>query len=232
MNIYGKLSLVATALVFSSISCENASATIVTQTISGNPQYISAELHDYLYDSTIGSLRPGQPFKLLGFDEDGNGLGDDIGNGVGTGDNDLFAFSFDFNPFSSITSATLTLELKRVGSRIYTDQLSFADDWTQPNQGYGSPELWNLPYGDYQEVAFDLSSMLRYQTDHDHLNLSRFLLDGDLGVVFADDATIRSAQLTIEGTPGSSVPEPSSMLLLGTGMIGLVGIRKRKNNKQ
>jgi hypothetical protein len=51
---------------------------------------------------------------------------------------------------------------------------------------------------------------------------------------FFDDFTIASAEQlnrVPEGPRPSSVPEPSSMLLFATGMAGLVGIRKRKNNK-
>ena len=212
-------------MVLASVS--PASALTIDITLSGNPPPRSVDLNTYLYDPTIGSLRSGSPFTLVGFDGDGIGYGDDIGYGAGTGNDDLLAFSFEFTPFYLITSATLTLGLEPTNSLISTDQLSFADNWTQPNQGYGNDILRTLSVGTYYDVAFDLSNMDVYQTAYFH-DLRNFLLDGDFDVAYADDAIIDYARLTISGTP---VPEPATMLLFSIGLVWMAGMRLKRKKK-
>ena len=210
------------------VSLSSVSALTIDITLTGNVPYVSPDLSTYLYDPEIGALKTGTGFDYVGF----NGYPRaDYDNGTyrkpGDGVDEIVAFSFRFNPFKSVTSATLKLGLTPKHRLINTDQLTFADNWTQPNKGYGNDILKKLSVGNYyKKVSFDLTNMDIYRT-HLTQDLSHWLLDGDLDVVYGDDAIISYARLIITGESGP-IPEPASMLLLGIGIAGLALYGRKK----
>ncbi|CAN2043586.1 hypothetical protein GMMP1_1160003 [Candidatus Magnetomoraceae bacterium gMMP-1] len=219
----GSLSVIIMIMVLVNVPC--VSALTIDIGLTGNPPPVSADLNSYLYDPDIGALRTGTTFTNVGFN------GYDLGDGLGNGVDEVVAFSFQFTPFSSITSATLRLDLTPKHSLITTDQLTFADNWTQPNKGYGNELLESLTLHTEHHVNFDLAHMDVYDprvgvdpTELTYHNLLPYLLDGDLDVVFADDAIIHSARLTITGNP--TIPEPATILLLGMGLAAFMVFRR------
>lgn len=75
---------------------------------------------------------------------------------------------------------------------------------------------------------------ITYEFDASELTtLTSYIADGNFGLGFDPDCHFwnNGITLTIETAAASSVPEPSTMLLLGCGLIGLVGLRRKQLNK-
>jgi hypothetical protein len=199
----------------------------LTVTLSGNVPPISDNLARFIvaareasplslaaYDITPRIINGRQVSHLVGFNNT------DIGEGVGNGTEAPVAFSFAFTPFSCISSAILTLILTPEHPLITTDVLMIIN---KPqglnlfNAGgmylvYGNDFLRGLPVGQTSTVSFDLKNIEvnTFFLDEDGLtivnpiariDLTPFLLDGSLDVIYAEDATIHKATLTITGIP-------------------------------
>jgi hypothetical protein len=157
---------------------------VINIELSGNLTPISDDLANFI------ALDPNQ---ITGFN------GTDIGDGPGDGVDEIVPFSFVFPQFSSISSAMLTLILTpKVG--ITTDNIIIADNFTR-DPGFGNDLLKILTVDKIAQVTFDLANIDIYPDSPTKEDLTHFLLDGDLDVVFADDALLHSATLSIIGTP-------------------------------
>lgn len=148
---------------------------------------LSLELQEYL-----PSVQGGQP--LVGFD------GADLGQGKGDGVDEVVAFSFTFPAYTAITSAQLILDLTPKNDLITTDRLLFADDTigsVPTGTHYGNDQLKDLTVDKRATVNFDL---LSFVPDPKAPTPADWLKDGDLNVVYTDDAIIHSARLVVRGT--------------------------------
>ncbi len=127
-----------------------------------------------------------------------------------------------FNPTKQdVTSAQISLSLQ--------DDTGCFDFWEFANLGVGDNSFnWEVNTGD---VSFTIASLMTLSDS----GTVEATLTATLG-----DFYFRHATLTAQGTdPGSDidtsavpVPEPSTMLLMGTGILGLVAYgRKRFNLK-
>ena len=147
----------------------------------------------------------------------------DIGEGgPGNGANEAVPVSFAYPAFSSITSAILTVTLTPRNSDIRTDAIAVIDtpqEVTAPDTYtiYGNDLLRDLPVGQERTVRFDLqdlevNALPRLSGGHleplGRTDLTPFLLDGDLDLVYQDDAIVHSATLTITGTPRATLDPP------------------------
>lgn len=150
---------------------------------------------------------------------------------VGNGIDDLTGFSFDFPTFSSIEEAELFLTLTPQRSDVLTDLLLFADLPSSMGNNFGNSLFADLEVNHLAELAFDLTAM---PSAYGLTDLRNLLLDGDLGVVFGDDAILHSASLQVSGVldlykvPINPVPEPSSWLLISIGLFALIGLCHRR----
>jgi hypothetical protein len=217
------------------------SADIIDITLENHPAYISSELRSYLpFVNETNELR-------VGFDAA------NIGGGKGDGVNEEVAFSFVFQPITEIDNAYLTLDLTPHGTG--SDELLFADNISVRGYGrtgakfYGNTRLETLRSGVRTTITFDLQKMDFSTPGGSYLgieDLSMYLMDGDLNVVYADDAIIHSARLRINTgfitlpplfpqrppspppIPPCNVPEADGHLLLLMGLL-FVGGAMRKN---
>ncbi|VUX46548.1 hypothetical protein DF3PA_240003 [Candidatus Defluviicoccus seviourii] len=132
--------------------------------------------------------------------------------GEGDGKDQVVAFQFIFEPPATITAATLTLEMKPGHSWVDTDELLFFDNIsTRGPEGkkFGNAHISylyhhdGLPLHETSTVTFDLLS-IDTKTGKENLVdlLDGGLGTGYLGVVYADDAIISSAQLDVTGDFG------------------------------
>ena len=156
------------------------------QTPSGDLA-LSTELETYL-----PSVKENQP--LVGF------FGKDVGDGAGDGNDEKVAFSFRFPAYTSIESAKLILDLTPKNEFIRTDELLFADNNSavgNASELYGNDQLKDLAENKSTPVSFDL---LHIGSNHGPKDLSELLKDGDLNVVYSDDAIISGAKLVVRGT--------------------------------
>jgi hypothetical protein len=105
-------------------------------------------------------------------------------------------------------------------------------------ESWGGTELHH--YEDLSHIAWENSSyddknVMTYEFDASELSLlTDYLSDGIFGLTFDADCHFYNDGVSLEivtADPVSAVPEPSTVLLLGCGVLGLIGISRRQIKK-
>jgi hypothetical protein len=209
----------AVALVFGLTGLGNAATVDIF--LTDNPPPLSTDLESYISDYVL-AVGGGGRWIQVGFD------GFDMGSGAGNGWDEIVAFSFQFTPLVSVTSATLQLGITPKHYQKSSDELLFADNGSLFNDKYyGNSLIRPLNTNNTYDVTFDLRNMAGQYGSGNTYDLSDLLLDGDLDVVYQDDSFIHYARLTING---NAVPVPAAIWLFGSGLLGFAGFRKKLMN--
>jgi hypothetical protein len=140
-------------------------------------------------------------------------------------------------PGDTLTSAEVSITSSEFGGTTYTDQIvSFTQSGCSGNQyGYnvctetGSLSPVNLSGGTYwlnlQNAVTAQGNPIYWDENSGPSSAS----ENSVGTIPSEAFTILgSGSSTTTTTSGTSVPEPSSIMLFGSGILGLAGVLRRK----
>lgn len=162
---------------------------------------------------------------------------------------DMAAFDAQLSaPGAHLTSAIMTLNLTIGNTNFNTDHtaLGFPVPSSDHLPNIGNTNLSSNAqtdstvfsdaqnqYGVGATVVVSIQ-LLDFYSASDILSAYHGLFSGTQGIIpanYSDDARVNVATLDLTASTANAVPEPASLLLLGSGLVGLTCWRLRKTNK-
>ena len=139
--------------------------------------------------------------------------------------NDVFAFFLDGSNIALIPGTTTPVSVNNVnGGNPYGTAASHPEYFNNNDLNDGGPS-YNIEYDGFTNVFTAQALGIGAGTHTIQLAIA------DSGDHILDSAVFIQAG-TFSGTPTAPVPEPSTILLVGTGLLGIIGFGRKRLNKK
>ena len=220
--VFGMIGIVGTGFVYATATSVDVTTGGVSYVI-GTPEPIPFTLIGnnynvpvlYVWDEVQNFVLPGDLYVDRVFDDTADFIGSDSSGYYIKPGTIVSSHYVQWDPVSGSVQATLGFD-SQIFAFITADQkLSDSDSWLG---------LSGINYGDFTARGLESNDITNFNGSNVDINWSA----SNPG----DWTRLLTAYSPGGGEPPTGVPEPATMLLLGSGLIGLVGFRRKKLFKE